>query len=134
MLKATEEAKAPIVTVRASDYQWEQFKMFDSNHGDSGLFQAVEGRGKFGGPVDKIHLVPLKEGTGRFQVALVYSGNPDKKYYRKYYVHIKEVEGKLKLTLEETEDILATPAGARCKGKRTGSKRFPFHNGRREAV
>ena len=67
MLKATEEAKAPIVTVRASDYQWEQFKMFDSNHGDSGLFQAVEGREKFGGPVDKIHLVPLKEGTGRFK-------------------------------------------------------------------
>ena len=117
MLKATEEAKAPIVTVRASDYQWEQFKMFDSNHGDSGLFQAVEGREKFGGPVDKIHLVPLKEGTGRFQVALVYSGNPDKKYYRKYYVHIKEVEGKLKLTLEETEDILATPVGLDVRDK-----------------
>ena len=27
MLKATEEAKSPIVTLRASDYQWEEFKM-----------------------------------------------------------------------------------------------------------
>lgn len=117
MLKATEEAKAPIVTVRASDYGWEEFKMFDSNHRDSGLFQAVEGREKFGGPVDKIHLVPLKEGTGKFQVALVYSGNPDKKYYRKFYVHVKEVDGKLKLTLERTEDILPTPAGLDVRGK-----------------
>nr|WP_255723520.1 S-layer homology domain-containing protein [Sporosarcina sp. ACRSL] len=117
MLKASEEAKAPIVTVRASDYQWEEFKMFDSNHRDSGLFHAVEGREKFGGPVDKIHLVPLKEGKGTFQVALVYSGNPDQKYYRKYFVHIKEVDGKLKLTLERTEDILPTPAGLDVRGK-----------------
>ncbi|MFS0689994.1 S-layer homology domain-containing protein [Sporosarcina sp. 179-K 8C2 HS] len=118
MLKATEEAKSQIVTVRASDYQWEQFKMFDSNHNESALFNAVEGSDKsYRGPTDKIHLVPLKEGTGKFQVALVYSGNPDKKYYRKFYVHIKEVDGKLKLTLERTEDILPTPAGLDVRGK-----------------
>ena len=32
-------------------------------------------------------------------------------------MHIKEVEGKLKLTLEETEDILATPVGLDVRGK-----------------
>ncbi|WP_338655997.1 S-layer homology domain-containing protein [Sporosarcina psychrophila] len=111
MLKATEEAKAPIVKVRASDYKWEQFKMFDSNHKDTGLFHAVVGSDKPNSrTADKIHLVPLQEGTGKFSVALVYSGNPDKKYYQKYYVHIKEVDGELKLTLEETDDFLTTPA------------------------
>ncbi|KAA0944286.1 S-layer homology domain-containing protein [Sporosarcina sp. ANT_H38] len=111
MLRTTEEAKLPIVTVRASDYKWEQFKMYDSNHEDSGLFNAVVGSNKPNSSTsDKIHLVPLQEGTGTFSVALVYSGNPDKKYYRKYYVHIKEVDGNLKLTLEETDDFLTTPA------------------------
>ena len=87
MLRATEEAKLQIVTVRASDYKWEQFKMFDSNHEDSGLFNAVVGSDKPNSrTADKIHLVPLQEGTGTFSVALVYTGNPDKKYYQKYYV------------------------------------------------
>ncbi|WP_342537648.1 S-layer homology domain-containing protein [Sporosarcina sp. FSL K6-1540] len=111
MLKATEEAKSPIVTLRASDYQWEEFKMYDSNHEDYGLFNAVVGRDTANSyTADKIHLVPLQEGTGTFSVALVYTGNPDKKYYQKYYVHIKEVDGELKLTLEETDDFLTTPA------------------------
>ncbi|NYF26062.1 S-layer homology domain-containing protein [Sporosarcina sp. JAI121] len=118
MMKATEEAKSSIVTVRASDYKWEQFKMFDSNHKDSGLFNAVVGSDKPNSRTsDKIHLVPLEEGTGTFSVALVYSGNPDKKYYQKYYVHIKEVNGKLKLTLEETDDFLPTPVGLNVREK-----------------
>lgn len=118
MLRATEEAKLQIVTVRASDYKWEQFKMFDSNHEDSGLFNAVVGSDKPNSrTADKIHLVPLQEGTGTFSVALVYSGNPDKKYYQKYYVHIKEVKGKLKLTLEETDDFLTTPVALNVRDK-----------------
>ncbi|MGN7387924.1 S-layer homology domain-containing protein [Sporosarcina sp. SAFN-015] len=119
MLKATEEAKSQIVTVRASDFGWEEFKMFDSNHEDTGLYHAVVGSDKpMGSTADKIHLVPLKEGEGTFQVALVYSGNPDKKYYRKYYAHVKEVDGKLKLTLEETQDFLTTPAILDVRGKK----------------
>ena len=63
MMKATEEAKAQIVTVRASDYNWEQFKMFDSNHEDTGLFHAVVGSDEPNSrTADKIHLVPLKKG------------------------------------------------------------------------
>ncbi|QTD39437.1 S-layer homology domain-containing protein [Sporosarcina sp. Te-1] len=119
MLLATEEAKSSIVTVRASDYGWSEFKMFDSNHSESALYNAVQGSDHpSGGITDKIQLVPLKEGEGTFRVALVYSGNPDKKYYRKYYVHIKEVDGKLKLTLEETQDFLNTPAILDVKGKK----------------
>lgn len=111
MMKATEEAKSQIVTLRASDYNWEQFKMYDSYQDESDLFNSVAGSNQLNGKTaDKIHLVPLKEGTGILHVALVYSGNPDKKYYRKYYVHIKELNGKLKLTLEETQDFLTTPA------------------------
>ena len=111
MMKATEEAKSQIVTLRASDYNWEEFKMYDSYQEDSDLFHSVVGSNQLNGKTaDKIHLVPLKEGTGTLQVALVYSGNPEKKYYRKYYVHIKEVNGKLKLTLEETQDFLTTSA------------------------
>lgn len=118
MLRATEEAKLQIVTVRASDYKWEQFKMYDSNHKYSGLFNAVVGSDKPNSrTADKIHLVPLREGTGTFSVALVYSGNPDKKYYQKYYVHIKEVNGKLKLTLEETDDFLTSPVGLDVREK-----------------
>ncbi|MER1985563.1 MAG: S-layer homology domain-containing protein [Solibacillus sp.] len=111
MMKATEEAKSQIVTLRASDYNWEQFKMYNSYQEDTDVFHSVAGSNELSGKTaDKIHLVPLKEGTGTLQVALVYSGNPDKKYYRKYYVHVKEVNGKLKLTLEETQDFLTTSA------------------------
>ncbi|MEK3766057.1 S-layer homology domain-containing protein [Solibacillus sp. FSL K6-4121] len=119
MMQATEEAKSQIVTLRASDFNWEQFKMYDSNHSDSGLFNAVAGSNELNGRTsDKLHLVPLKEGTGTLQVALVYSGNPDKKYYRKYYITIKEVDGKLKLSLEETQDFLTTPAVIDVKNKK----------------
>lgn len=111
MMKATEEAKSQIVTLRASDYNWEEFKMYDSYQEDTDVFHSVVGSNDLNGNTsDKIHLVPLKEGTGTLRVALVYSGNPDKKYYRKYYVNVKEVNGKLKLTLEETQDFLASPA------------------------
>ncbi len=119
MLKATEEAKSQIVTLKASVFNWEQFNMYDSFQDDSDLFHSVAGSNQLNGKSsDKIHLVPLKEGTGRLQVALVYSGNPDKKYYRKYYVHIKELNGKLKLTLEETQDFLPTPAIVDVKDKK----------------
>ncbi|SKB01515.1 S-layer homology domain-containing protein [Sporosarcina newyorkensis] len=118
MMKATEEAKSQIVTVKASDFGWDQFKMYDSNHKDTGIYQAVEGKNKpTGGVTDRIHLVPLKEGDGTFKAALVYSGNPDKKFYRKYYVHVKEVNGKLKLKLERTEDFLPSPVAIGVENK-----------------
>ncbi|MEK5186210.1 S-layer homology domain-containing protein [Solibacillus sp. FSL W7-1324] len=119
MMKATEEAKSQIVTLRASDYKWEEFKMYDSYQEDTNLFHSVAGSNELNDKkADKIHLVPVKEGTGTLQAALVYSGNPDKKYYRKFYVHVKEVNGKLKLTLEETQDFLTTPAIIDVKGKK----------------
>ncbi|WP_153732108.1 S-layer homology domain-containing protein [Sporosarcina obsidiansis] len=118
MLKATEEAKSQIVTVRASDYQWDQFKMFDAFENESDVFNAVPGSDHpSGSPTNKIHLVPLKEGTGTFKVALVYSAEADSKYYRKFYVHSKEVDGKLKLSLERTEDVLPSPAILDVKNK-----------------
>lgn len=122
MLRATEEAKSQIITVRASDYGWEKFNMNNSNHKEDALFNAVKTVNATDRTEERIHLVPLKEGSGTFKVALVYSGNPDEKYYRKYYVHIKEVDGKLKLTLEETQDFLTTSAVITVKDKKRVEK------------
>ena len=119
MMKATEEGKAPIVTLRASDFGWSQFKFISKEGNNPGLYEVVGSSEKYEkGITDTIHLVPLKVGTGRFATAVDYGPDADKKHYRKYYVDSKEVNGQLKMTLEQTEDILTTPANMNVKDKK----------------
>lgn len=119
MMKATEVAKAPIVTLRAKEFGWTRFNMHSYEGTDSSLFEVVWSSEKYEkGISDVTYLVPLKEGSGRFATAVDYGPNADKKHYRKYYVDIKKVNGQLKMTLKQTEDSLATPAVIDVDGKR----------------
>lgn len=118
MLLTAEEAKSQIVTIRADEFGWEKYNLFDVNENESAVFNAVPGSDVYKGNTTKLHLVPLKEGKGTVTVALAYwDADTDPKYYRKFYVDVKEVDGKLKLTLERTEDYLPTPAILDVKGK-----------------
>ncbi|PIC85681.1 Parasporal protein [Sporosarcina sp. P20a] len=111
MMKATEEVNVPMVTVKAEDLGWERIPWVNSSEVNSGVFQAIHLRGKDtpnGYTGDRVQLIPMKEGKGAISFSRK-SGN-DTPESKKYYVHVKEVEGELKLTLEETTDYLATDA------------------------
>ncbi|MBB4824965.1 hypothetical protein HNO89_002191 [Sporosarcina luteola] len=110
MLKATEEAKPPMMTLKASDFGWDGIRSIRAED-DTGSFRAIEVSGKEGFTEDKIQLVPLKEGTARLNF-IGYSraqGSDAAAMSKKYVVHIQKVDGKLQLTLEESGDMLPTP-------------------------
>ncbi|MCM3711541.1 S-layer homology domain-containing protein [Sporosarcina luteola] len=75
------------------------------------VYEAIVVRGIRGySTTDRLQLIPLKEGTATLNLR-GYSGNAYGSYsYKKYYVHVKKVNGELKLTLEETDDYLPTEA------------------------
>ena len=107
MLKATEAAKPPMVTIKASDLDWEYVRISQTD-AEEGLFKAIQVFGQEAYTEDRVQLVPVKEGTGILNLR----GEPSKgstvKDYKKYYVHIKKVNDELTLTLEETEDMAPT--------------------------
>lgn len=107
MLKATEEAKPPMVTLKASDFQWDSVWIWQTD-AENGFFKAIEVAGKEGYTEHEVQLVPLKEGTGILNLTGVPSKDSNVKNYKKFYVHIIKVNGELKLTLEETEDMKPT--------------------------
>lgn len=107
MLKATEEAKPTMVTLKASDLKWEYARIQESD-ADKGFFKAIQVFGKEGYSEDAVQLVPLKEGKGILSLQGVPNKGSNAKPYKKYYVHITKVDGELKLTLEETEDMVPT--------------------------
>ncbi|WP_301109995.1 S-layer homology domain-containing protein [Sporosarcina sp.] len=110
MMKATEVARAPITTLRAKDFGWTRFMGISDYNTGSDLFEVVWSSDKYDNQaLDTVHLIPLKEGSGLFSVEVGYH-EPQKGYYRAYYVDIKEVDGQLKLTLKETDDFLTTKA------------------------
>ncbi|ARK24508.1 hypothetical protein SporoP37_07380 [Sporosarcina sp. P37] len=110
MIKATEDARpSNVVTLEPSDLGWELIQSITDNEMNSGLFKAVLIKGKEGYTKDKVQLIPLKEGIG----AIVFHGRASKTAdleHDKNYVHVKKEDGELKLTLEETEDVLPTIA------------------------
>lgn len=117
MTKATEDAKPTMVTIKASDIGMDRLNYVVDNERNSDLFKSIIVWGRdtpAGYTGDRIQLIPLGEGkgtlnvSGRAKSAEGASTNPDKLSYKKYYVHIKEVNGELKLTLEETDDVLPT--------------------------
>ncbi|GKV56608.1 hypothetical protein NCCP2222_25550 [Sporosarcina sp. NCCP-2222] len=108
MLRATEEAKPPMMTIKASDLKWTSVRVVQTNE-DNSIFKAFKVTGKEGFTEDKIQLVPLKEGTGMLNLQGTPSQGSNVKDYKKYYVHVKKVNGELQLTLEEAEDMASTP-------------------------
>ncbi|MBD7986257.1 S-layer homology domain-containing protein [Sporosarcina sp. Sa2YVA2] len=108
MLKATEEAKPPMITIKASDLNWQYARIHETD-AEKGLFKAFQVYGKEGYYEDEIQLVPLKEGTGIISLEGTPSKDSNAYAYKKYYVHIAKNDGELKITLEETEDMAPTP-------------------------
>lgn len=118
MIKATEDGNPTMVTFNASDFGWDNlgYVVDDEKHSD--LFKSIIVSGKktsSGNTEDRLQLVPLKEGEGTLNLYGTFKdeGNaiaPFKNKYKKFYVHIKKVNGKLELTIEETNDFLPTKA------------------------
>ncbi|PIC56671.1 Parasporal protein [Sporosarcina sp. P12(2017)] len=111
MMKATEEVNVPMVTVKAEDFGWERIAWVGSSEMNSGVFQAIHLRGKDtpnGYTGDRVQLIPMKEGKGA--ISFRSNSREGTERYKKYYVHIKEVDGELKLTLEETTDYFPAEA------------------------
>ena len=109
MLKATEEVDTKhVVTLDAEDFGWNKLEASHADTLNTDVFTAVLVKGKEGYTKDKIQLIPLKEGKG----SLIVSGVTSKEFapieYIKYYVHVEEVNGELKLSLKETDDFLPT--------------------------
>lgn len=113
LLKATEDAKPEMKTLRASDFGWKKIDWFKDDEKNPGVFKAglVTGRDTPAGHTgDRLQLVPLKEGTGTLSFG---EGNvyfPDEKHHKKFYVHVTKKDGEWELTLEETRDFLPTAA------------------------
>lgn len=109
MLRATEEVILPtMVTLEASDFEWDQINSIVHMETDKDLVNPILVKGKEGYTQDKLQLIPLKEGTGKLNITGIPSEGSNAKNYKKYYVDVKKVDGELQLTLEETDDFLST--------------------------
>lgn len=114
LIKTTEEVKPAMTTITAADVGvnilydviWKT---------DTDLYESITVYGKPGYTETKIQLLPLKEGKGTLNISGAMLENDsstsnEKRIDKKFYVHTKLVNGKLQLTLEETEDYLPTEA------------------------
>ncbi|PIC64088.1 Parasporal protein [Sporosarcina sp. P13] len=111
MMKAAEEVKTPMVTIKPSDLGWERIHWINANQMNSDVFQAVLLNGKNtpnGYTGDRVQLIPMKEGTGAISLGYGYRNEPEN--FKKYYVKVTDVNGELKLTLEQTTDYFPTEA------------------------
>jgi len=112
MMRATEESKPTMVSLEAEELGLGGITGFKWRTGQ-GLYEPIVVHGVTGYSTDRLQLVPLKEGTAMLNL-MGYTGNVPIEQHRyiskKYYVHVKKVNGELKLTLEETDDYLPTEA------------------------
>lgn len=110
MLKATEEAKPSMVTLKANDFKWDRIFNIAADEINAGVFEGIVVSGKVlptGYTGDKVQLIPLQEGTSTL---VIVGKKANKQVSQKYYVHSKKENGELTLTLEETDDSLPTAA------------------------
>ncbi|PID01612.1 Parasporal protein [Sporosarcina sp. P2] len=109
LLKAAEDVKPGILTMHAKDFKWKRFNNVSKTN--SNVFDVVADS-EIPSQVNlqtKIHIVPKEEGTATLTFSGVASSDTSDKSYRKYYVHVKKVNGAWDISLEETEDIYSTP-------------------------
>lgn len=81
---------------------------------------------------DRLQLTPLKEGRGTLQVGGNYGMEAQniKRYYNKYYVDVKKVDGKLKIQLQHPGEILKTRVRLKlAAGDKVESVRFAQTDG-----
>ncbi len=81
---------------------------------------------------DRLQLTPLKEGRGTLQVGGNYGMEAQNinRYYNKYYVDVKKVDGKLKIQLQHPGEILKTRVRLKlAAGDKVESVRFAQTDG-----
>ncbi|WP_188006687.1 S-layer-like y domain-containing protein [Sporosarcina sp. ANT_H38] len=111
MMRATEESKPEMVSLESEDIGMDGISSVIWKT-EQDFYEPIVVHGKAGYSTDRLQLVPLKEGTSTLNLS-GHIGNPPADYKnvaKKYYVHVKKVNGELKLTLEETDDYLPTEA------------------------
>jgi len=110
LLKASEEAKPSMLTLKANDLNLDRIFNVGANEINAGVFEGIVVSGKnlsTGYTGDKVQLIPLKEGKSTL---VVVGEKANKQVSQKYYVHSKKENGELKLTLEDTDDSLPREA------------------------
>lgn len=109
LITKAEKVKASIVTLKAADYGWNSIYSYSSYHDQDNIIHTVASD-KFNW--EEIQLVPMREGTTTLSMTGStrdpITGVDSHDDYRKYYVHVTKEDEQLKITLEESEDILTT--------------------------
>ncbi|MER2192916.1 MAG: S-layer homology domain-containing protein [Solibacillus sp.] len=108
MLLKTEQTKIPMTSLKASDFELDELSWIKPDEMNKDVYEGVFVEGKPQSalyPENTMQLVPLKEGMGAL---LVRGIKANKEVTQKYYVHIKEENGELKPTLQQTDDYLPT--------------------------
>jgi hypothetical protein len=124
----TEKVRSNTVTLQASDYGWFLFRGYDDYHhrylapeqNDEEIIQVIPN--KITAKV--LQIVPMKVGTQKFSLngQKENTGTDIKVENKKYYVHVSNVNGQLKMNFVETTDIL--PTNARLKVTKEPVKRI----------
>lgn len=101
LMKATEENKSTtMVTLEAETVGFDDLQNASfGKDSDSNLYELIRVIEKPGYTKTKIQLIPLKEGEGTLNV---WGSHERENILKEFTVHIKKVNGELKLTLEET--------------------------------
>jgi len=109
LILKTEKVKASSVTLKAADFGWNSIYSY-SNYSDRDEIIHAVASDKFNW--NELQLVPMREGTTTFTMTGStrdpVTGVDSHDDYRKYYVHVKKEDGKLRIEYEESEDILPT--------------------------
>ncbi|WOV86856.1 S-layer homology domain-containing protein [Sporosarcina oncorhynchi] len=109
LLKASEDVKTGILRLHAKDFKWKRFHDVSNTNSDVFDIVADSEQPSLVNLQTTIHIVPKKEGTSTLTFSGAPSTNSTDKNYRKYYVHVKQVNGEWAISLEETDDIFSTP-------------------------
>lgn len=108
MLQKTEQAKMPMTLLKASDFELDLLSWITPDHMNKDVYEGILVKGKAQStlyPENTMQLVPLKEGTSTL---IVRGTKANKEVNKKYYVHVKEENGELEPTLQQTDDYLPT--------------------------
>lgn len=104
LMKTAEDVKSQIATIYAKDVQWDDFKWSSGSESDAGAFNVVKGWTQDGKAVDRLHVVPLKQGKGTLSFGRTAATEGREDIVKKYGIAVSTVSGKLKVTVNKGND------------------------------